>query len=763
FLKDADGDDRADERSVLLSKWAMGDTHGGPSNMQYGLDNWIWGMQGYNKSSIRIGDKTASFAQGFHRFRPDGSDIEFLRSTNNNTWGFGMSEEGIIFGSTANGNPSEYMPIPNRYYERVRGWTPRLTLSGIADSNRMQPITDNVRQVDHHGGHTAAAGHALYTARAYPRDYWNRTAFVCEPTGHLVGAWVLSSDGAGFRSTSPFNLLASDDEWTAPIMAEVGPDGCVWVIDWYNYIVQHNPTPEGFETGRGNAYESDLRDKKHGRIYRVVYDGFSGVARPESANGVVRLDLSNASPQELVKALTNDNLLWRRHAQRLLVERGELDVVPQLLALVDDKSVDDIGLNVGAIHALWTLHGLGAISADHSDVLNAAGAALRHPSAGVRRNAVQVLPPSVESAAAILAAELLKDSNAQVRLQTLLALADQPPNAEAGRAVASFLADPQNASDRWLTDAATSAAAAHAPDYLPAAAARRRSAVADDLAPNPSQRRVANIVSNHFARSEPGDAINRVLAAASQADAQLAGAIIEGLATGWPADGKVELTADAVAAVEQLRDRLNLEDQLHLARLAVAVGSDDMRPYVEQLTDALFERIEDADLGVDERADAVELAIATQPESLEMAERLLGLVTPQASPEFSAAVFRALRESQARELSAAVLDRTATLAPSARDAAFDLLLSRPPLTVALLDAIDSGAVGVSDLSLIHKQRLANQPDKPLRDRAKALLAQSRESISEDRQHVLDELADVAHDAGDAVSGKAVFTKNCAIC
>ena len=49
-------------------------------------------------------------------------------------------------------------------------------------------------------------------------------------------------------------------------MAEVGPDGAVWVLDWYNYIVQHNPTPQGFETGKGNAYVSDLRDKKHGRM-----------------------------------------------------------------------------------------------------------------------------------------------------------------------------------------------------------------------------------------------------------------------------------------------------------------------------------------------------------------------------------------------------------------------------------------------------------------------------------------------------------------
>src|SRR6266852_7888657 len=122
--------------------------------------------------------------------------MEFIRSTNNNTWGLGMSEEGIIFGSTANGNPSVYMPIPNRYYEAVRGWAPSLVLKPIADTYKFHPFTTKVRQVDWHGGYTAGAGHSLYTARNYPQEWWNRTAFVCEPTGHLVGTFVLRRDGS---------------------------------------------------------------------------------------------------------------------------------------------------------------------------------------------------------------------------------------------------------------------------------------------------------------------------------------------------------------------------------------------------------------------------------------------------------------------------------------------------------------------------------------------------------------------------------------
>src|SRR5262249_39730070 len=159
--------------------------------------------------------------------------------------------------------------------------------------------------------------------------------------GHLLATFLLERKGSDFTSRPAWNLLASDDEWTAPIMAEVGPDGCVWIIDWYNFIVQRNPTPLGWKTGPGGAYETELRDKKHGRIYRLV---------PKGAKLPAPLSLKDATPETLVATLKNDNMFWRLHAQRLLVERGKADVVPALAALVADPAVDAIGLNPGAIH-----------------------------------------------------------------------------------------------------------------------------------------------------------------------------------------------------------------------------------------------------------------------------------------------------------------------------------------------------------------------------------------------------------------------------
>src|SRR5258708_23407483 len=143
--------------------------------------------------------------------------------------------------------------------------------------------------------------------------------------------------GSAFVARDGWNIFASDDEGTAPIMAEVGPDGALWVIDWYSFIVQHNPTPSGFKTGKGGAYETPLRDKTHGRIYRIVYTGAKKTPKPE---------LDRAEPKDLVAALGNDNLWWRQTAQRLLVERGKSDVLPLLAERGRDSPTGPAALHV---------------------------------------------------------------------------------------------------------------------------------------------------------------------------------------------------------------------------------------------------------------------------------------------------------------------------------------------------------------------------------------------------------------------------------
>jgi uncharacterized protein len=465
FLKDTNGDDKADVTQVLSTGWGITDTHAGPSNLMYGHDNYIWGTVGYSGFNGEMNGKPLRFGQGMYKFRPDGSGFEYVTGSTNNTWGIGMSETFDVFGSTANNDPSFYVAIPNKYFDGVEGLPmPPGGGRGVgagyqsaAQFYNAHFMTPYIRQVDVFGGYTAGAGHQVYTARAFPKSYWNRIAFINEPTAHLVGQGILEKRGAGFVTRDGWNLLAGAEEWVAPVQAQVGPDGAVWVSDWYNFIAQHNPTPQGFSNGVGNAYETSMRDESRGRIYRVVY---------RNAPPAKKLSLSKTNAAGLVGALSSDNMLWRLHAQRLLIERGQKDVVPQLVALVRNKSVDELGLNGAALHAVWTLQGLGETSSLTSEGGRAAVEALKHPAAGVRKAAAMALPRTAEAAAAIVGAGLLQDPDLHTRLAVILALADVPSSAEVGRALFKASSETDNYSDRWLSRALFIAATKHKASFL---------------------------------------------------------------------------------------------------------------------------------------------------------------------------------------------------------------------------------------------------------------------------------------------------------
>ncbi|HVW02593.1 MAG TPA: c-type cytochrome, partial [Planctomycetaceae bacterium] len=581
--------------------------------------------------------------------------------------------------------------------------------------------------------------------------FWNQTAFVCEPTGHLVGTFTLSRDGAGYRSTSPMNLVASDDEWAAPIVAEVGPDGNVWVLDWYNYIVQHNPTPAGFSTGKGNAYESDLRDKKHGRVYRVVYGNSNRQAAP----------LSIDRPQELVAALKRDNLLWRRHAQRLLVERGETDVVPELMKLVSDSSVDEIGLNVGAIHAMWTLHGLGVIDEQHPEVLAAVTSALKHRSSGVRRNAVQVLPTKPASTEAVLAAGLTNDEDVQVRLAAILALADLPSTSPAGKRVAELAVDADAMRDRWLADAVTSAAAMQA---LPFLQELKAAAATQSLPANARVWEIVARVSEHIARGRPDAAgVEQLLGILDGSSPAMAESMLAGLSRGWPKDHAIKLTPAGETRLVALFTAAPAASKGQFVRLAGAWGSDALSKYGDEIVMAFLATATDAKRSDGDRAAAVQQLIGFQPQSESSVAKALDLVTPKTSSELAAQIIGALSGSQAPNVGPQLIERIPTFSPAARTAAFGVLLARPATTTTFLDAVEAGTLQISDLSLDQKQALAAHPDPRIRRRTQTLLKQAGGLPDPDREKVIAQLLPEVEQKGDAVAGKELFKKQCTKC
>ena len=463
FLKDTDGDDKADIKEIVMNGWGVFDTHAGPSNLQPGIDNNIYGVVGYSGFKGTISDENFEFSQGIYRFNKDYRNFEFLTNTSNNTWGLGITENNSIFASTANNTHSVFMGIPNKTLKGVAGISVKGSTK-IDGHYNMSPITQNIRQVDVFGGFTAAAGHHFYTARRFPKRYWNTYAFVCEPTGGLVHIAKIEKDGAGYLEKDGGNLMASSDEWVSPVEAKVGPDGAVWILDWYNFIIQHNPTPNvnrgGYNAvnGPGNAYKNPLRDKSKGRVWRIV---------PKDEDDKKTKSLDKNDSKELVKALSDDNMFWRMTAQRLLVEKGSTDIVPDLIKLIQNTDLDVLGLNPGALHSLWTLHGLG-IFTTKDEYMEVIKTALNHPSGAVRKAAIQILPQNETIDALLLKTNLLKDKDPEVQLATLLYFSEREPSSEIGKELFALSKNEEVVSDDWLAKALYIAGSKHHQGFISA-------------------------------------------------------------------------------------------------------------------------------------------------------------------------------------------------------------------------------------------------------------------------------------------------------
>ncbi|MGN6547666.1 MAG: c-type cytochrome, partial [Aureliella sp.] len=495
----------------------------------------------------------------------------------------------------------------------------------------------------------------------------------------------------------------------------------------------------------------------------------------------------------------NTNRLWRRHAQRLLVERGQSDVVPDLIKLVADQQHDEVGLNAGAIHALWTLKGLGALDSASSPAFAAATAALKHPSAGVRRNAALVLPSCRESVAALAEANLLADAEPQVRLGALMALAEMPEDDAAGKLLAAAARDESNMLDRWLREGIICAGAAQATPLLsslltqvsaaqsgeaspkaakndsqkPAENAFRRSegAAAGGRAPArqfadvaEAQDEVVAVLAEHLARSSPTrEQLVALLKNMAAGDQAMAEAIVAGLARGWPRDYKPELTGELEKELDALVEKLPLGSRGQLVMLASSWGSEKLQKYAAEIIAGLKEQIGNEELSAEQRLDAVKQLMQFSRGSDEVVVEVVEMLGPQNAPQFNSGIVRALAGSDSPRVGELLIENWNRFTPKLREDAVSVLLLRPESTRQLIDSLAKGPIGVSDLTLDQRQTLKNHPNRRLREAATKVLSASGGLPSADRVQVIERYTQAAHTSGDAKHGKELFKKNCANC
>lgn len=307
---DTDGDGRADRREKLYDGFGFKDTHGMSSNYWLWYDGWIYGTHGFaNVSEVtdRNGRKVTLSSGNTYRFRPDGTRFEIYAHGQTNPYGLAFDPRGEVYTADSHSKPV-YLLQPGGYYEGIGSWNEHDGL-GFAPA-----IT-----ADSHGS-SAIAGIAHYAASHFPAEFRDNL-FNGNPVTRRVNRTRLDWRGSSPLAVRQPDFLTSDDPAFRPVQVKLGPDGALWIADFYNPIIGH--------------YEAPLthpdRDRTHGRIWRVVWRGLDGsVPAPRLP------DLSGQPTAQLVAWLLDPNTVLRSlAASELLAREDRSGVLPQLQRLAE--------------------------------------------------------------------------------------------------------------------------------------------------------------------------------------------------------------------------------------------------------------------------------------------------------------------------------------------------------------------------------------------------------------------------------------------
>ncbi|MBL9126143.1 MAG: hypothetical protein JNL97_00780, partial [Verrucomicrobiales bacterium] len=431
FLRDRDGDGKADERRVVLSGFAEGNQQLRVNALTWRPDNWVYGANGRSDGDvIADGAKSpVSLRRHDFRFRPDTGEIETLAGPSQ--FGMGFDAVGNRFLSW-NTIPVRHEVIPERYVVRARGASAETLQDCLEsrDAGHVYPLAAVPRTFNRESTRhfNALAGLHVFDGDGLGPSY-RGSAFVGETLRSLVHRRVLEPGGATFvarrgdgEQTREF--LAASDPWFHPVNFAAGPDGALYVCDFYRRWVEHPGfVPESLRS------QHDWREGwNHGRIWRVV-SKHRPPASGTSPSGDRTGNLSRLGEAEWVRLLGHSNVWQRLTAQRLLAERGSAAAAERTKARTSPGSGAS-GLE--RWHALWALENLGRL--DRPALL----AALEDPEPAVRRSALVWAEKRFETeantgdgTASLRAAcvRLAKDEDASVRLQLACTAAFLPEGA----------------------------------------------------------------------------------------------------------------------------------------------------------------------------------------------------------------------------------------------------------------------------------------------------------------------------------------------
>jgi putative heme-binding domain-containing protein len=331
---DTDGDGKADTRDVLYANFGHRDTHGMVNSFTRGLDGWLYACHGFANDSAPQGSDGHQIKMNSgntFRMRFDGSRVEHITHGQVNPFGMTVDPLGNHYTADCHTMPV-YMLLRGAYYP---------SFGKAHDGLGFGPT-----MIKHDHGSTGIGGIAFYAAEHFPPEYRN-TLFIGNPVTGRVNHDKLAQHGSTYEAIEQPDFITCDDPWFRPVNLQVGPDGALYIADFYNRIIGHYEVPL---THPG-------RDRERGRIWRVVYTG-QGVAEPAQTAPPLAPVVAQAPPKRLFELLGDANFVQRTLATHEIVDRlGQSAVEPLKALLSSDETTAP-----QRVHAMWALERLGGVA-----------------------------------------------------------------------------------------------------------------------------------------------------------------------------------------------------------------------------------------------------------------------------------------------------------------------------------------------------------------------------------------------------------------
>ncbi len=712
YLKDTNGDGRADHREPLYTGFLEGNQQLRVNGLRWGLDNWVACASGSHHAgygsdsqilSHRSGERTSLGSRDF-RIQPDSGGLEPLSGPSQ--YGRNRDDWGNWFG-VQNSLPLWHYVLEDRHIRRNPHYVPPDPKWQVVRPVNPPVFPASSPQKRYHsfeqsGRFTSACSAMIYRDDLLFSRGSEQHAFTCEPFHNLVQHNIIEADGVTFRSRRDpaedgRDFFASSDRWCRPVMARTGPDGALWVVDMYRFMIEH---PEWLPADGQDELRPWFRaGSDRGRIYRIV---------PRAAATRAVPVLSHADPAERVAALEHSNGVIRDMAQRLLVRSGDLSVTPLLVRLASSSSQP-----LARLHAICTLEGLDSLTAD---ILQAR---LADPHPGVRRQAVRLAAELPVDLGKLI--HLANDADAGVR-QELAATLGGYTDAAAAECLGQLLCMPDE----------------HG--YVVATAMT-------SLTPE----NVARVVEAVLRESEGGGAREAVIAsllgqAIAMGDATVHDSIVQ-LAAGSPAWRR--LLAAAVDELEKMPDG-------YRGLSAVA------QQHLEARADEARHMVADASAEEDVRAEAVRLVGRDPERQTEDYSLLASVLVPQSPVDLQQAVVWHLATRSATGVADVLLTGWASHSPQLREQVLGVLATREAWRYALRDRVQEGVVRAAEVPAPVRQRLleggndAEDWQRLFAEMSAGTNLQTKAGVSEQVRAALDL-------SGEPSQGEASFRRLCLSC